>query len=176
MRVSEKDSDTGHGRRRNRGRENRSALEKEKKKKDNRLPAMKAFAGQVLIFKRPPALCFFLSFFSSSSPSSSSCSSPSSAYIHAAAVQADWRFIRFGACLVACVADHVLLLAAFRCFAVTRRSRPSAPVPQLIHGWLSSLLLLPRNLPRPLAFDILVFARKVPLSPLDLSSTAEWSL
>lgn len=92
---------------------------------------MKAFAGQVLIFKRPPVYSFFsfflvVVFFSSS------------AYIHAAAVQADWRFIRFGACLVACVADHVLLAS---CLALLRRysllaDQPLAPVPQLIRVWL----------------------------------------
>lgn len=92
---------------------------------------MKAFAGQVLIFKRPPVYSFFsfflvVVFFSSP------------AYIHAAAVQADWRFIRFGACLVACVADHVLLAG---CLAFLRRysllaDQPLAPVPQLIRVWL----------------------------------------
>lgn len=92
---------------------------------------MKAFAGQVLIFKRPPVYSFFSFFLVAvffSSP----------AYIHAAAVQADWRFIRFGACLVACVADHVLLAG---CLAFLRRysllaDQPLAPVPQLIRVWL----------------------------------------
>ena len=94
---------------------------------------MKAFAGQVLIFKRPPVSASF----SLSSPPP-----PPPLFLNLYATRsscAGCRFIRFGACLVAGVADHVSL--AVPAFSLLRRysllaDQPSAPVPQLIRGWL----------------------------------------